>query len=172
MRALAQGGTRIDTLHPTAPASEDLNDGSLVLHLQYGAASLLFTGDLERPGELELLEARTDATESVRSVVLKVAHHGSGTSSSAPLLAAVAPRLAVISAGADNRFGFPAAAVLARLRDAGAEIWRTDEDGAVRLDSDGVRLVVHGSNTKRPPRVLALDDSVTERRFEMPTSLW
>ena len=172
MCALARGDTRIDALHPAAAAREDLNDGSLVLRLRSGAACLLFTGDLERPGELELLGAHGDAAESLRCAVLKVAHHGSATSSSAPLLAAVAPRLAVISAGADNRFGFPAAAVLARLREAGTEIWRTDEDGAVRLESDGARLVVQAQNAARPPHVLTLGRVAAETRFEMPTSLW
>ncbi len=182
MCALARRGLHIDVLHPIAPASEDLNDGSLVLRIAYGGASVLFTGDLERAGELELVGTDSSASDQrgtcavassvLDSVVLKVAHHGSRTSSSAPLLAAVAPRLAVISAGAENRFGFPAPAVLARLRDAGADVWRTDEDGAVQVDSDGTRLVVHAPAAVRPPRVLALDATVAETRFEMPSSLW
>ncbi len=170
MTALARRGVRIEALHPTAPAHEDLNDGSLVLRVAYGAASALFTGDLERPGELELIEGRHGP--SPRSVVLKVPHHGSATSSSAALLAAVAPRLAVISAGSGNRFGFPAPAVLARLRAAGADVWRTDEDGAVQLASDGSRLVVRAPSGARPPRVLSLDPAAGDTRFEMATPLW
>jgi competence protein ComEC len=167
---LDRDGTRIDVLHPAAPDPRDLNDGSLVLRVVHGAASVLFTGDLERPGELALL-AGADV-ESARSVVLKVPHHGSATSSSAALLAAVAPRLAVISAGSENRFGFPAPAVLTRLGEVGADVWRTDQEGAVQVVADGARLVVSAPSGARPPRVLALDASVHETRFEMPTPLW
>jgi competence protein ComEC len=131
---------------------------------------VLFTGDLERSGELALLRGQDDG--AAHSVALKVPHHGSATSSSPALLSAVAPRLALISAGADNRFGFPALAVVARLRAAGADVWRTDEDGAVELVFDGARLVVRAPCGARPPRVLALDASVHETRFEMPAPLW
>ena len=164
-RALARGGATIDVLHPGAAAGDDLNDGSLVLRVAYGAASVLFTGDLEGPGEREMVAA---AASEAASVVLKVAHHGSRTSTSPPLLRAVAPRVAVISDGADNRFGFPAEAVLRRLREAGVDVWRTDVDGAVRVVSDGRRLVVRAPCGDRPARVLAL----AGERFEFPTSLW
>ena len=153
-----------------------------MLRVAYGAASVVFTGDVERPGELEMLAGALPTTDrcvtnaapapDLASIVLKVAHHGSATSSSAPLLQAVAPRLAVISAGAENRFGFPAPVVLQRLRDAGADVWRTDEDGAVRLVSDGARLVVSAPRGARPSRVLALTRDVDPARFEFPTSLW
>jgi competence protein ComEC len=184
MRALERAGARIDVLHPVAPDGEDLNDGSLVLRVAYGAASVLFTGDLERPGELEMLGRGSSGGDAafaasgvsvpseIASVVLKVPHHGSATSSSVPLLAAVAPNLAVISAGAENRFGFPAAAVLRRLAAGGADVWRTDEDGAVRLVSDGIRLVVSAPRGTRPSRVLTLTRDTTPARFEFPTSLW
>jgi competence protein ComEC len=169
MCARERGGARIDAVHPVAPDDEDLNDGSLVLRAAYGTASVLFTGDIERPGELEMLAAGGDA---LASVVLKVAHHGSATSSSPPLLDAVAPRLAVISDGVDNRFGFPAPVVLQRLRDAGVDVWRTDEDGAVRVVTDGTRLVVVAPRGARPSRVLVLARDVEPPRFEFPTSLW
>jgi len=167
---LDRDGVRIDVLHPVTPDPRDLNDGSLVLRVAQGEASVLFTGDLERPGELALLAGADVA--SARSVVLKVPHHGSATSSSPALLDAVAPRLAVISAGVENRFGFPAPAVLARLAAAGADVWRTDEDGAVQVVADGARLIVAAPRGSRPPHVLALDASVRETRFEMPTPLW
>ncbi|MBI3766993.1 MAG: DNA internalization-related competence protein ComEC/Rec2 [Deltaproteobacteria bacterium] len=168
MCARERGGARIDAVHPVVPDDEDLNDGSLVLHVAYGAASVLFTGDVERPGELEMLAA----TPEVGSAVLKVAHHGSATSTAPPFLDAVAPRLAVISDGADNRFGFPAPVVLQRLREAGVDVWRTDEDGAVRVVSDGVRLVVSAPCGTRPSRVLGLTRAAASARFEFPTSLW
>jgi competence protein ComEC len=76
--------------------------------------------------------------------VLKVAHHGSETSSTTRFLRAVTPRIAVVSAGYENRFGFPAPAVLDRLAATGAVVWRTDRDGAVRVVSDGSTVTVRG----------------------------
>lgn len=177
MRALAAAGATIDVLHPTAPEREDPNNGSLVLGVAYGGASVLLTGDVEAPAEGELLQgadARIPAglAPPGAAVVLKVAHHGSATSTSAPFVAAVRPTIAVISDGADNRFGFPAPAVLRRLRAARAEIWRTDLDGAVQLASDGRYLVVGAPCATRPPRVVALSRAVADLRFEFPTSVW
>ena len=83
---------------------------------------------------MRLLEKSPDA---LRSVVLKVGHHGSKTSTSAPFLAAVAPRWAVIDVGAGNRFGHPAKETLDALKDAGVETYRTDRDGAIVFRTDG-----------------------------------
>ena len=69
--------------------------------------------------------------------VLKVAHHGSASGTSAPFLAAVRPAAALVSAGAGNPFGHPAPAVLARLRAVAANVWRTDQDGEVTVRTDG-----------------------------------
>src|SRR6185503_503709 len=69
--------------------------------------------------------------------VLKVAHHGSAGSTSAPFLRAIAPAVAVVSAGVDDPFGHPSAAALDRLAAAGVAVWRTDRDGAVTLRTDG-----------------------------------
>ena len=200
--AFDDGSARVEVAHPTAPDDEDLNDGSLVLRVTYSAASVLFTGDVERPGELEMLAAPARAACSsatmhaaadvparaasadalgvaaarLASTVLKVAHHGSATSTSPPFLAATAPRIAVISDGADNRFRFPAPIVLQRLHEAGIDVWRTDDDGAVRLVSDGARLVVSAPCGARASRVVALGGVESSRdvaaRFEFPTSLW
>lgn len=165
MRALARADVAIDVLHPAAPPRDDPNNGSLVLRLTHGAARVLFTGDVEGAAETELVGDGAPPPTPVHAViagraaaatVLKVPHHGSATSSSERLLAAVAPRVAVISAGADNRFRFPAAAVLQRLREHGAEIWRTDQDGAVQLESDGTRLTVSTPRALRPPRTFVL----------------
>ncbi len=103
-----------------------VNDDSLVVALRFGGRRVLFLGDIEREGEDLLV-----AAGAARADVVKVAHHGSATSSSAPLVAAAAPDVAVISCGRANRFGFPASDVVARWRDAGAQVRRTDEAGAV-----------------------------------------
>jgi competence protein ComEC len=111
-----------------------VNDNSLVVRVAYAGRGVLFTGDLEEDGELELTRRGDLAVD-----VVKVAHHGSRTSSTEELIAATRARLAVVSCGRGNRFGFPAAEVVARWRAAGAEVLRTDERGAVTvvIDADG-----------------------------------
>jgi competence protein ComEC len=137
------GGVEVRALHPRAGAAGSDNDRSLTLQLRYGPTTVLLPGDLEADGERALVAAHGGA---LRSTVLKVPHHGSRTSSSALLLDAVAPRIAVISAGADNRFGFPHPAVLDAYRRRGTSVFRTDSDGAVtlRIAADGAVTVTTG----------------------------
>jgi competence protein ComEC len=119
-------------------AAEDpvrsVNDNSLVVELRYRGRSILFTGDLEAEGEEALVEAGVPAVD-----VVKVAHHGSPTSSTLALVEATRPTLAVISCGRANQFGFPSPAVIERWQAAGADVARTDTDGSVtvRIDASG-----------------------------------
>lgn len=125
------GGVHIMVLGPSPHAEKvTANDQSLVLSLTLGQNRLLFPGDIEKRGEDELVAA---VDGSLASVVVKVPHHGSNTSSSAGFLDAVAPRYAVVSAGFENRFHFPHQAVLGRYRQRGCRIARTDVEGAVSL---------------------------------------
>ena len=105
------GGAQVQILGPLRSA-EDSNDNSIVLKVNFGATSFLFTGDAERAEEQDLLNAGVN----LQSTVLKVGHHGSDTSTSYPFLRAVAPQYAVISVGAGNSYGHPTEAVLSRLR--------------------------------------------------------
>jgi competence protein ComEC len=123
-------GVVVRVLHPPPARLAGENDDSLVLQLRYGGRAILLTGDLEAAGEADLVR-RWGA--SLASDVLKVPHHGSRTSSSPALLAAVAPRIAVVSSGADNRFGFPHPLVERAYARAGAQLWRTDRDGAIAI---------------------------------------
>ena len=109
------------------------NDASLVLHVSYGQTSFLLPGDVEAAGEAALL--RRDP----RSDVVKAPHHGSRTSSGRGLIAASRPRWVVFPVGAGNRYGFPHGETVARWRESGAELLRTDE-GPVRFRSDGRSL--------------------------------
>ncbi|MCC7018514.1 MAG: ComEC/Rec2 family competence protein [Ardenticatenales bacterium] len=108
-----------------------MNDRSVVLVLRHGRRRFVLTGDVEASVERALVRS----AGGLRGDVLKVAHHGSATSSTPAFLAAVAPRLAVISVGADNRFGHPDGGVLGRL--GGIAVRRTDVDGAVDVFTDG-----------------------------------
>jgi len=105
------------------------NDDSIVLDVSYGAVHFLLAGDIEAGAESRLGPARAQ--------VLKVPHHGSKSSSSPGFIAAVGPRVAVVSAGYRNRFGHPHPAVVERLTAAGIALYRTDRDGAVTIATDG-----------------------------------
>ena len=110
---------------------------------------MLLTGDIEARGEAAMLARGAPA---LRADVLLVPHHGSRTSSSAAFLDAVAPCLALVSAGYRNQFGHPHHAVLARYAARGIEVRRTDHDGALRvvLPADGTRRIeVRGHAWKR-----------------------
>jgi competence protein ComEC len=109
------------------------NDDSVVIEVRYGDVSILLTGDVETSAEAAV--ARLVEPAGVR--VMLAPHHGSATSSTMPLLTAAAPALVVISAGRGNRYGHPHAGVLERYRAIGADVLRTDLDGAVMLRSDG-----------------------------------
>jgi competence protein ComEC len=131
---VAFGGVRFEVLGPprpeAAPGLSD-NDASLVLRVVHGRTAFLFPGDVEAEGEALAARHGTLAAD-----VVKVPHHGSRTSSSRGLAAAVIPRWAVVSAGRRNRFAFPHAEAVERWRDVGAEVLRTDE-GPARFLSDG-----------------------------------
>ncbi len=129
----------VEVLHPPAgwPPS-DLNDSSLTLRLTHGAVRMLLTGDVEAAAEARILED----PERVAAEVVKVPHHGSRTSSTPRFVAAVAPRVAVISVGDGNRYGLPSPDVEARYRSGGTCVLRTDRCGAVTVVSDGLRVAV------------------------------
>jgi competence protein ComEC len=163
-------GVIVRVLHPPPDAAADDNDRSLVLQLRYGGRAVLLTGDLEAAGEAALVR-RWGA--SLASDVLKVPHHGSRTSSSPALLAAVAPRVAVVSAGADNRFGFPHPAIEAAYARAGTQLWRTDRDGAVTitLRADGALSVDQARGVRAPDAAPAVGlDSAKAQSLERGVS--
>ena len=144
-------GVEITARHP-APADWERqkvrNDDSVVLDVRWRDVSVLLTGDIGRDVERPLAgEGPVGSLAPLR--VLKVPHHGSLTSSSWELLRALEPHMAVFSAGRANHFGHPAPAVLERYQAIGAEIFRTDQDGAVTLDTDGYSIDVHTFTGRR-----------------------
>jgi competence protein ComEC len=115
------------------------NDDSIVLELRWRDLSVVLTGDAGRAVERDLVSAFPPA----RLRVVKIPHHGSLTSSTPEFVAALHPTIAIVSAGRNNHFGHPVPEVLDRYRAAGAEVFRTDQDGAVTVTSDGHSLQVH-----------------------------
>jgi len=138
------GGVIIEVLNPPllpfTGTESDVDNNGVVLRLSLGEIAFLLTADTMWQAEFELIARRAN----LASTVLKVAHHGSDTSTTAEFLAVVNPRLAVISVGADNRFGHPTPEVIARLEDriGAANIYRTDEQGTIEFITDGDRLWV------------------------------
>lgn len=126
------GAATVTILH-CDPTNDDPNNTSIVLRVDYGETSFLFTGDAEREAEETILDSEID----VRATVLKVGHHGSDTSTSYRFLYEVEPKYAVISVGADNTYGHPHDAVTSRLHDADTEVYRTDTMGDIICTSDG-----------------------------------
>ncbi len=137
---LEVGGVELRIHHPPLPDWERQkvrNDDSLVIELRYGQVSVLLTGDIGREVEQSLIPT----LDLLPVVVLKSAHHGSGTSSSQPFIDAVKPDVVVISNGRGNSYGHPLPYVLDRYRAAGAQIFRTDLDGQIDLSTDGDKLL-------------------------------
>ncbi len=134
----------IEVLNPQHPlltgTDSDIDNNGVVLRVSLGEISFLLTADIMWPAELELISRR----QAPESTVLKVAHHGSETSTTAGFLAVVSPRLAVISVGADNDFGHPDPDILARLEEelGSDNIYRTDLQGTIEFITDGQRLWV------------------------------
>jgi competence protein ComEC len=139
--SFAWGRARVRVMHPPEPDWERpriRNDDSVVLEIATGDVALLLTGDITGDVERQIAPLLTPA----RIRVLKVAHHGSRTSTSQALLDAWRPQIALISAGRGNTFGHPAPEVLRRLAASGARIYRTDLHGQVTLQSDGREVQV------------------------------
>jgi competence protein ComEC len=145
------GGVELRVHHPP-PADWERqkvrNDDSLVLELRYGHVSMLLTGDIGRDVERELLPL----LDLLPIVVLKVAHHGSGTSSAVEFVEHVKPTIALIGVGRGNPYGHPVPYILERFHRIGAQIFRTDTDGQIEVSTDGRRVDV---------------STFTERRFSM-----
>lgn len=134
--SVSQGKLKLTCLYPdTQHSTGDSNQDSMVLFLEYGEFTALFTGDLEKEGEGRFLEQWSSwkGPDEKSISLLKVAHHGSKNGTSENFLEAIRPEMAVISCGKNNRYGHPAEELLGRLKNAGVQVYRTDEDGSVTV---------------------------------------
>ncbi|NQT71623.1 MAG: MBL fold metallo-hydrolase [Chloroflexi bacterium] len=141
---IMKDGIQLTVLHPQETpvegATTDLNNNSVVLQLEYGNFSLLLTGDIGEEAEERLVNGNT----RLKSTVLKVAHHGSNSSTTPEFLTGVDPLFAAISAGADNKFGHPTNEVIDRIEKVVVEdgLYVTSEDGAIEFITNGEKLWV------------------------------
>lgn len=144
------GAVSLDVLWPPWRADANApsgNDDSIVLRLRFGQRTFLLTGDIEARGESALVTAVSSSmtatsSEPLRSDVVKIAHHGSRTSSIEPFVAATRPALAIISAGQDSPYGHPHPEIVARWHARGAEILQTGRRGTITISTDGHDLRV------------------------------
>jgi competence protein ComEC len=128
-----------------------INNVSIVLDLRYGTRRFLLTGDVEQQIDPQLL---LNGIGNRTVDVLKVPHHGSGTATTDALLAALRPRIAIVSAGIGNPYGHPNRRTLERIAAAGARVLRTDRDGSVTVTTDGTDLQISSTGARAAASVM------------------
>jgi competence protein ComEC len=139
------GDVAVTVLWPgalTSPEAPSGNNDSVVLRVSYGSRVILLTGDIEAPAEKRILESAEIFGESLKADVIKVAHHGSKSSSTESFIAATGASEAVISVGQTSVFGHPNRAVVERWQASGAKVLTTGNCGTITVSTDGVDLKV------------------------------
>ncbi len=133
----ALGDSEFKILSPESIEYDNLNNYSVVVKLEYGKSSFIFTGDIEKLIENKLVESA-----DLSATVLKVAHHGSDSSSTSEFIKEVNPTVSVISVGKGNDYGHPKEKVLKRIEEVSEHIYRTDVNGTIGIFTDGETLEV------------------------------
>ena len=138
-RVKIENGIYFDILWPTSEQIQEnkLNNNSLVMKMYYHNFSILFTGDIEKEAEKKILETYKSEKNKLVSNVLKVAHHGSKTSTIKEFLDTVNPQIALIGVGKNNMFHHPSEEIIDKLKEYGAIIYRTDERGEITIRVNG-----------------------------------
>ena len=138
-----ENGVYFNVLWPSSSnmiSENSVNNNSLVCKLVYKNFSMLFTGDIEEVAERAILKLYENRLDLLKSSCLKVAHHGSKTSSTAEFLNAVKPKFAVIGVGKNNNFGHPSEVTLKRLEMVNCRVYRTDEVGEIEIRTNGEKM--------------------------------
>jgi competence protein ComEC len=138
------GNASFQIIAPNSINYNELNDYSVTIKLTYNDNEFLFPGDSEKLSEEEMLSNGIDLS----SDVLKLGHHGSSSSSSSDFLDAVNPEYAVISVGADNKYGHPHEETLKAMADREIKVYRTDQQGTIVFTSDGQTISVNANSYK------------------------
>lgn len=139
----------IDILWPNKSGlikENTLNNNSIVAKFVYKNFSLLFTGDIEKLAENEILKTYTN--KEIKANCLKVAHHGSKTSTSDDFLEVVEPKIALIGVGKDNKYKHPSDEIIQRLKKLKCKIYRTDKYGEIMLRTNGKKVEINTFNKK------------------------
>ena len=163
------GNAEVTVLGPVKSYA-DPNNTSIVVKVEFGDTSFLFTGDMEKDAETDMLDHGMD----VSADVLKVGHHGSSTSTSYRFLYEVDPEYAVISVGKDNTYGHPHRETVAILGDAGVPMLRTDELGAILAVSNGSEIIFTWEKQSAQPGDIEPADATyignkNSKKFHLPT---
>lgn len=160
------GAAKVTVVGPLRLDYEDVNNISIVLRVEYGELSFLFTGDMEGVAELDLVHAGIN----LKADVLKVGHHGSGSSSYYQFLNAVRPTYGVISCGRNNDYGHPHSGPLSRLRDADVQLYRTDLQGHIVCRTDDGKTLTF--TTQMNPDAVTNPTTAQNDMSYLPTYLY
>ncbi|GAB6100667.1 hypothetical protein JCM16358_25460 [Halanaerocella petrolearia] len=133
LEVVASSNLQVKIVGPVDNNYKDLNNWSVLTKVKYKDRSFLFTGDTETKAEFDLINKNTD----IQANLLKIAHHGSSSSTTSSFLSSVDPKYAVISVGEYNRYGHPTFEVIDRLKYRGINTYRTDKQGTIIATSNG-----------------------------------
>lgn len=131
----------VTVLSPNRYGYDNINNFSPIIKIEYKETSFLFTGDAEEEIENEVLKSNT----SLKSDVLKLGHHGSSTSTSEEFYKEVNPSISIISCGRDNKYNHPSSETKELLKKYRTQVFRTDLDGTILLESDGKNIKAYTS---------------------------
>ncbi len=146
---------RVAVLNPPETFHDETNENSVVLRVSYGTVDILLMGDAESAVEQEIMN------EAVDSEILKVAHHGSASSTSEAFLDAATPEVSIISVGSGNSYGHPAAETIQRLEQAGSTVYRTDQAGTISVVADGRTYWIETESSRPVPAATPASASAT-----------
>ena len=124
-------------------SDNSINNNSLVCKLNYKKYSMLFTGDIEAIAEKAILKKYSKSLNILKSDILKVAHHGSKTSSITEFIEKIKPKYAIIGVGEDNKFGHPSDSTIQNLEKANIRIYRTDKMGEIEMKTNGKEIKIN-----------------------------
>ena len=160
--------TILPSANPLIRDSE-LNNNSVVVRLDFKDFSSLFTGDIEKEREGQLL---TESRSNLNVDILKVGHHGSSSSSSPLFIKSVGPKIAVICCGQSNKYGHPRRETISLLQTLGVEIYRTDLNGTILVETDGIdyQIFTEKESIRAPPVVKTETKTIETQEYKYAAS--
>lgn len=164
MTILDKDGLKISFLAPCGSKYEDLNNWSIVTKVQFGNTSFLFEGDAEELSEEQMIKSGAN----IKADVLKIAHHGSQSSTGVSALKAISPKYAVISVGKGNDYGHPHQVTLDKLAAAGVKVYRTDQNGTIIMTSDGKNITVKAAVKSTSTAAVSPQNTSSSATVETP----